>query len=90
MSFVIDLFALAMTTYLMRHAKLFDAPRSYLLQYGFFRNLLSCQICSGVWAAFFVHLAPEWLVYPLALAGVNYLLWELKTHMESADDYLTE
>ena len=70
--------AFCMTLYLIMESDILNAPRRRLLQNDFFRALLNCPICSGVWASAFIILAPSKLVSILALAGANMLFWKLK------------
>lgn len=61
-------------TYLMMSATLLDRPRELVLRYTFFRNLLDCYKCTGLWAGLIAYLLPLPVLTVLALAGANLII----------------
>ena len=64
-------------TYILTRSEIFDGPRSLLLNLRFFQRLLSCQFCTGMWAAVIVLLMPRCVRKALALAGGNFVFYRL-------------
>ena len=53
--FIILLGCIGLTDILM-YGKILSKPRNYLIKYSFFKNLLSCAVCTGFWSGLFFSL----------------------------------
>ena len=64
--------------YLLEESVILSAPRGWLIQYKFFRDLFSCPYCLGFWSAAAAVLLPDIANKWLQIAGLNIVYQKVK------------
>lgn len=69
-------------TWILMYGRILDKPRNFLLRWEFFRELLRCGLCTGMYSGAFVLIVTtltgqianaEYLLFPLASSAVSYI-----------------